>query len=259
MKKVFNKVIVVMMAAIAELIKTYKIIVTGCVLLIAMITIPGCKKDNAKSPACRIIATSIPSLGIIINFSFNSNGKLNRISSSLVITTIDYPTDNTVVAITTDAGVFRDKKIITVNAAGLATNVRIENNAAGTEFTNDSFEYNGEELARSVGTASINSTPIITTFTWFNGNMITSTSGGAIIESRDYFTDKPRQIGDVFAFTQLTQGFETIRTKNLAKFTSQGQGLNFTYEFGADGNISSAKTTLSSGVSGFQDYQYECK
>ena len=246
-------------STIADLSSTYKIIITGCLILIISGTFSACKKSNDKKPACSIIAASIPSVGTLFNFLYNSNGKLTRISADRNFTTFDYPTDNTIIATTVDSGRFQSKKIINVNAAGLATNVRIENNVAGTEFTNDSFEYNGEELTRSTSTSSFDATSRITTFTWFNGNMVTITSGGTIIESREYFTDKPRQIGDFFSFNQFVQGFETVRTKNLVKFTSQSSGINFTYEFGADNNISSVKAALSNGVSAFQDYQYECK
>ena len=219
----------------------------------------GCKKGNDKKNACRITASSIASLGSLSNFSYNGNGKLNRISTGSVVTTFDYPTGNTIIAITLDSGRFQSKKIIKVNAAGLATNVRVENNESGTAFVNDSFEYIGNELIRSVSTSFLDDSSRITTFTWFNGNMVTVRSGGTIIESREYFTDKPLRIGDVISFTQFFQGFETVRTKNLVKFTSQGSGLNFTYEFGSDGNISSVKVDAPNGIGGFQDYQYECK
>lgn len=245
-------------SAIADLTSTFKTIITGCLIFIATAALPGCKKSNDKKPTCRIIAASVPSLGFIFNFSYdNSNGKLTRISAGRNFTTFDYPTDNTVIATTLDSGRFQSKRIINVNAVGLATNVRTENNAAGTAFTNVAFEYIGEELMKSTGTSSSNPNPIITTFTWVNGNLITITSGGTIIERRDYFTDKPRQIGDFFSFNEFIQGFETVRTKNLVKSTS---GTNFTYEFGGPaGNISSVQVISPGGNREFIDYQYECK
>lgn len=244
---------------IDDIRKPIKILLLSLTLLTVTGAFWSCKKNDTKKPVCKIIAAAIPSTGLVFNFLYNSDGKPARISAATAISSFEYPTANTVIITTITAGSFQSKKIINVNAAGLATNVRIKNNIAGTEFTNDAFEYNGTELAKQTSTSSFNPQPRVSTYTWFNGNMITVSSNGAITESRDYFTDKPLQAGDVFAFTQFTQGFEIIRTKNLTKSTSLGSGLSFTYEFRSDGNISSAKTSLTNGNSASQDYQYECK
>ena len=242
---------------IYDIRQSLKALVLSFTLLTVTAAFWSCKKSNDKKAECKIIAASIPSLGVLFNFSYNNNGKLTRISAGRNFTTFDYPAENTVIATTLDSGRFQSKRIINVNAAGLATNVRIENNAAGTLFINNSFEYSGEELMKSRSTSSSDPNPRITTFTWVNGNLITITSGGAIIETRDYFTDKPRQIGDFFSFSEFIQGFETVRTKNLVKSTS---GTNFTYEFGGPaGNISSLQTISPGGNRDIIDYQYECK
>ncbi len=246
------------LSRIDDVRRSLKLLILSALLFTASGIFSGCKKSNDKKPTCRIIAASIPSSGVVFNFLYNNNGKLSRISTAFGTASFDYPADNTVIVTTQASDTFQSRKIIKVNAAGLATNVRIENNTAGTQFTNDAFEYTGNELAKQTSTSSFDPNPRITTYTWFNGNMVSIASGGAITESREYFTDKPRQDGDFFTFNQFIQGFEIVRTKNLVKSTSQS-GLNFTYEFGADGNISSVKATFSSGVSAFQDYQYECK
>jgi hypothetical protein len=242
-----------------KLMRTFETVIFSAMLMCLTGIFTGCKKTDAKRPDCKIMAASLPSLNALFNFSYNSNGKPARIIAASTISSFEYPTDNTIIFTTLDSGRFQGRKIITVNAAGLATNIRIETNVAGTDFANNSFAYDGEELTKSVSTQSSDTTSTITKFTWFNGNMVTVTTDGTVTENRQYFGDKPRQAGDFFSFLEFTQGFETIRTKNLVKFSSQSSGLNFTYDFGAGGNISSVKAELANGGVFFQDYQYECK
>jgi hypothetical protein len=218
----------------------------------------GCKKKNEKKPTCRIITASISSSNVVFNFLYNSKDKLSRITTAFGTESFDYPNDSTIVIVTQAADTFQSKKIVTVNHEGLAVNLRIENSISGTPFTNDAFEYNGSEITKQTSTSSLDPKPKITTYTWLNGNLISISTGGATIERREYFTDRLRQVGDFFSFSQFIQGFETVRTINLVKSSSQ-RALSFSYDFGSDQNITSVKASFENGIVAFQDYQYECK
>src|SRR5258708_36720762 len=122
--------------------KTKKILISVILLLAIAATFSGCKKSDDKKPTCRIItATPVPGTDAI-HFSYNSAGKLDRIVSASTIILFDY-TGNTSTVTTLNGGTFSSKKIVTINAVGLATNVRVENNISGTNWSNTSFNYNG--------------------------------------------------------------------------------------------------------------------
>jgi hypothetical protein len=122
------------------------------IVLLATGVAPGCKKDsNSPNPTCRIITALAGSAQT--NFAYNSSGELISISSGALTTSLAY-SGNTVIAVSTNAGVFQKKKIITLNSNGLASNARIETDAAGTVWENYVYEYNGSELIKLTQTNS---------------------------------------------------------------------------------------------------------
>lgn len=211
----------------------------------------GNKKNNVK-PSCLIGTVLVVRMGDRLNFFYNSDGKLGTVIAGSTVTTYDHSMNGTVVT-TRDAGNFRDKTTVTLNDAGLATNVRTENDTAGTHWINYAYEYNGDELARSVATRSGNSDSAITTYGWLNHNLVTLVSG-TTATSFDYYSEKATQTGDYLSFIQLLQGYDIYRTRNLLKSIS---GSGVIYEFTPDGNISSA-TIGSGGDSTKFDYGYQC-
>jgi hypothetical protein len=215
----------------------------------------SCKKDSSTpKPTCRIITASGTVSGQT-NFSYNSEGKLISISSGTVVTSLAY-SGNTVIAISNKAGVFNKKKIITLNSNGLASNVRIENDLAGTNWENFAYEYSGTELIKDAYTSSVSGDPVVSAYTWSGGNLI-SNSGPAITATLEYYTDKISQAGDYLFLSQLQSGYQILRNKNAVKSYLSGSNiLNFDYTIGADGKITSVIATGSSS-SAFT-YQYQC-
>jgi hypothetical protein len=225
--------------------------------LLTIISLAGCKKDKdeAKKPDCRIITITPTPSGSAFNISYNSDGKISTISTGSDVTTFAY-SGNTVIATTTNSGTFSSKKIITLNAQGLATNVKTENNASGTDWNNDLYEYSGTELIKATSTSSTGGTPSVSTLTWSNGNLVSITSGSNV-STIDYFTDKPAQVGDYLHIAQLVGGFQIYRTKNAIKSLLSGSSItSFDYSFDADNKITSLTATGSSNVT--FTYQHQC-
>jgi hypothetical protein len=222
--------------------------------LVIMIAFTECKKDkkDVKKPVCRI--TSITTSGGVYNISYNSDGKISSISIGNQIT--NYTTSgNIVTGITTTSGAFSFKKIITLNSLGLATNVKLEHNASGTDWSNGFYEYSGTEVIRITTTTSTNP-PITSTITWNNGNL-TSINSGSIGQTLEYYTDKPAQTGDYFDLLQLINGFQVYKPKNALKSNSSGTTVdNFIYTFDGDGKITSL--SISGTTNATYVYQYQC-
>jgi hypothetical protein len=213
----------------------------------------GCKKDSAPKPTCVIITAS--GSGGPTNFTYNSEGKLTSISAGALTKSLAY-SSNTVICITTNSGVFDNKKIITLNSNGLAANVRIENNMAGTYWENYVFEYNGTELTKQTLTNYAGGAPTIATCTWNGGNLVTSVVG-TTTTTFEYYENKPTKAGDYFHITQFIEGYESIRNKNALKSVLAGSNIsNIDYPSDADGKITSL--ILTGSTSATVTYQYQC-
>jgi hypothetical protein len=216
----------------------------------------SCKKDNPPKPICRII-TVTPSGGgtSLYNLSYNSDGKLSTSSYSSNTTTFSY-IGNTIIQTTTNGGTFGSKKTITLNANGLASNVKTENNVAGTVWDNTLYEYSGTELIKSTGTNSAGDPASISTFAWSGGNLVGITSGSST-STITYYTDKPAQTGDYLSLLQLLFGFDIYRVKNAIKTSVSGSSTtSYSYVFDTDGKITSVSVTGNSTTT--LTYQYQC-
>lgn len=232
--------------------------VSIALLLLIAILFNGCKKNNNSinkpNQTCRIIKIIGSNAGASqVDLEYNSDGKLSKTTTGSTVLIFNY-TGNQILIQTLDSGLFKSNTIVTLNAAGLAITVRREFDFAGTDWLNSEFTYNGEELTKEIFTSSNGSNPNVTNYTWFNGNL--RTSGSNVY---DYYTDKPSQQGEGFNLTQLLEGYETIRNKNILKSTSSSSSsASFSYDFDPDGKIVSFIRNLS-GTILILDYRYECK
>jgi hypothetical protein len=149
-------------SAIDGIMKSLKILIATALAFLITGIFSGCKKNNDKKPVCQIITATMGPQGIVYQLLYNSDGKLNRVTVGTRVTTFEY-TGDTTIATTLNAGSFSNKMIIKLNAVGLATNIKTENNLAGTDWSNTAYEYSGEEVIKATNTTSGNSTPSITT------------------------------------------------------------------------------------------------
>jgi len=221
-------------------------------IFIFVASFTACKKNSDAKPVCRINFFTLG--GQVYTISYNSNGKIISLSTSAGLTQVYTYLPNTTVITSSNSGTFSSKTTVTLNTAGLATNVRTELNSSGTEWMNDANEYNGEELIKQTSTRSSDNTQNITTYTWFNHNVISQTAGSST-ETLEYYADKLRQNGDYLDFFQLIAGYEFLRTKNLLKTFGNS---TLTYDFGTDGNIAALTISSTGGTPETLNFQYEC-
>ncbi|HEX7493884.1 MAG TPA: hypothetical protein VF346_06680 [Bacteroidales bacterium] len=215
----------------------------------------SCKKDSTPKPICKIITATSSDVGTsAYNFSYNSDGTLNSSSHGSSLTTFSY-SPNTIIETTTNGGAFGSKKTITLNANGLASNVRTENNVTGTSWNNTLYEYSGAELIKSTDSDSAGDPVDISTFTWSGGNLTSIT--GSSTETLAYYTDKPAQTGDYLSLIQLVFGYQIYRVKNALKSSVSGSSnISFSYTYDADGKITSVSVVSISTTT--LTYQYQC-
>jgi len=238
--------------AIANVISiSRKVITTILVTSIGILVIPACKKNPDKKPVCRIVSVANEANTVQYTITYGSDGRINKIAG-LGQEGIYVYAGNKIIITTMTAGVIESIKTITVNENGLASNARTENED-GTDWINDAYEYNGEEVQRSTRTSSAGTQPSVTIYTWFEHNLVSINAGTTEIT---YYLDKLRQVGDYFFIAQtLSQGYEVFRTKNLLKSLP---GLNIAYDFSPEGRINamiSANGTTTSTLK----YQYQCE
>jgi len=232
--------------------KTFNLFSSAILTLVMAGIFNGCKKSNDKKTFCKIsTVTPIPT-GTAIQLTYNSQNRLNRVVSGTSVVTYEF-SDNTTIVTNLVTDTLNSRTTVTMNPSGLAINVRAETGASGANWNNTFYEYNGDELAKSTLTTSIGGSPVITTYSWSNHNMVSSTTDTTTTNFA-YYSDKLRQSGDYLDLIQLLQGYQIYRTKNLIKSIA---GAVLTYEFRSDGNITSLQATNGT-TSSFLDYQYQC-
>lgn len=190
----------------------------------------ACRKKNDAKSVCRISTFTVG--WQVYQITYNGNGKIISLTNGTLTQTYDYLKDTTIIT-SLYSGVFSSKVVATINASGLATNVRTQFDPLSSEWANDAYEYNGDEVSKRITTISNDTRSGITTYTWFNHNIISETIDSNTLPFECY-SDKFRQSGDYLDFFQFLAGYESIRTKNLLKSFGNST-LN--YPFGSDGNI----------------------
>jgi ABC-type oligopeptide transport system substrate-binding subunit len=83
-----------------------------------------------------------------------------------------------------------------------------ENNMEATGRINEFFEYGGEKLIHSTNTSSGEDAPQVTTHTWYNHNLVSSSSGAMVLT---YYRDMPGQSDDYpFFYQPVILGYEVL-------------------------------------------------
>jgi len=236
--------------------------------LIGLLSTACSKHSNKPEPSksrCKISAET----GGLNNYSFtyNSDGKVQTISSGTLLTTLTYSGNMTIATTKNNSGVFYKKATITFNEDGMTTNEKVEEDKSGTQWENYAYVYNGTQLIKEIISYSpLGGTPmpsLTITYTWSGGNPLSETvpnGSGVITYTYEYYLDKTSQQGGYLRFYDLTGGIKTVLPKNLVKSVSGNANIeNYSYNFDNDGKISDFTEVISNGNTYTYNLQYQCK
>ncbi len=226
--------------------------------LVAVTIFGGCKKDSQSGQpqsSCKISTISEGGT-IAISVAYNNDGTVDSITSGNYVTSYVY-SGNTIIETSLNSGQFDNKAIVTVNSNGLATNVRTQNSADGTDWDNEAYEYNGTQVTKLTYTTSYGVSSDVSTFQWSGGNLVSLIDAGDTTKIA-YFTDKLNQPGDYLSLSQLLQGYSVFKNKNVIKTITNGTDVSsITYIYDADGKITSL--TENDGTNSYDySFQYQC-
>jgi len=223
-----------------------------------LIAIGGCRKKYERPPVikpCLLSTVTSVATGNVESFFYDDHNRLSLVHSGYESFLYEYGT-NTKTITERDAGTFVSRTHVTMNGAGLATNVKVETIEDGSTFSNTRYEYDGEQLTRSTLTFSWDTDSVITTYTWSNGNVVSAKEGVGVARPFEYYTDKLRQDGDILQLTQTVSGYEIYRTRNLVKAFDNG---TFIYSFDTKGKIRSVNIVSGeNNDSSVYNYGYQC-
>jgi hypothetical protein len=217
---------------------------TYFLLIPAALQFWGCKKDSDEEPPAPICKVqTITQSSVVLSFLYDSSKRVSRVAySDGTLEEYTYKGDTTRILVT-EGGAFEQRKIITNNALGMATQVRLEENQAGTSGTIINFQYNGTELIQEIQKPIGSASTTVTIYTWRAGNL-TEIRSDTTVALLDYYTNKPSQPGNYLEVVNLSEGYTTIKTKNLLKSVTQsGVTVTITYIFDKDNNIAKAEFT----------------
>jgi len=238
--------------------KMYKVSL-AMLTLAAAITLSACKKDHSGAPQNNCLITTVsPSpanADATFHLTYNKDGSIHSISTGYLVTTYTY-NGNTAIGTSLSNGVFAHRSTITLNAAGFATNVKLETKQDGSAWTNNAIEYAGDQITKSTLTGSDGITGM-TTYTWDQQNLVKIQDGNTIT-TLTYDTNKPSEIGDYLSLLQLTTGYPIYHSKNLIKSLKNGNDItDIDYTFDAEGKIVSV-SVKTNGISSGLNYDYQC-
>jgi len=224
-------------------------------LLIAFSTFfISCKKHSSPSVQCRIIDIKTnDSLLPEIQLDYNSNKKLSvityRSKSNYSRRILNYNTNFISVTLVDSSGKAYELDTVNLNKDGLASSIVYYVPANGL-FSYDSMTYDSKGQLIRWAETSAGSTDIVT-YTWDNGDLVTSTSRGTTTTIQ-YYNDKTATDGDYLRIIYLTEwGIPLYKSKHLFKGSG---GSVYSYTFDSGGKITSV---LLNGVVVYS-YTYAC-
>ncbi|WP_423738128.1 hypothetical protein [Chitinophaga caseinilytica] len=232
-------------------------------LLLFLLAFTACRKNDDPPPAaeCRTATMIVNTAAAtsVYSFSYNSDGKVNRVVNDNNVITFDYGADGYVVTFSSSGKMYK-QTTVKIDAQQRPASAAVKHYKADGTFDPEAITctYNSRgELVQQVSQKK--GLPAETTSTvWVNGNC-TVISNNAQSQTMEYYADKPVQQADIFRINQLLlHGFVNVFNKNLAKSMKSGASvIQFTYEFDASGRITTA-TLTTGGQSEARSFQYDC-
>lgn len=225
---------------------------------VVMLSLPACKKKDdtqiipPPTPVCRM--TTLNADGGTMTIAYDGDGRISKTTDPDVVRTYSY-NGSTITIVETDPNAKTGSSVVTLNAAGLATQAleRDENDAV---TTTNIFEYDANNQLAKITEDGM----LTATFTWSNGDMVTE-NGNAGPTNYTYYTDKASRQGDYIQIIQfLEYGYKFINNAHLVQSINNGTFQEtFTYEFDGDGKITKLTINESgSSTPNIYTYLYTC-
>lgn len=186
------------------------------------------KKDSTPKEVCKV--QRVVSGNESYLFSYDDQFRISKIESPDKVANYSYNGNQSTI-LTTSSGSFSNKKIITTNDAGLVLNVKTESNTSGTIWTNETYTYNGNQVATSVSSNSTGLGNSTTNYIWASdGNLATIISASGATTDFSYYNDQAYQEGDFLNVLNLIQnGYTFYKNKNLVKSASSNT-ISYTFD-----------------------------
>lgn len=226
--------------------------------LMGLFISPSCsKKSSSSTPSCQIVTVTdqLGTTTTTYNITYDNSNRIsteqyvsNGVTTNQVFTYIG----NTEI-MSTSNGTTDTQDSITLNSDGLIVSDYYSSSSGGSSVT--TYTYSGTELQKAVLTSGTNP-PQTTTYTWSNGDVVSSTGSPNITYS---YNTKATEIGDYWQVIQLINyGATFIKTAHqLAgyQYNSTVENINYTYD--NTGKITAVTGTSGSDVENIT-YQYTC-
>jgi chitodextrinase len=226
----------------------------------------SCSKNDPAPPIvtpvknCKIIAASeVSGTGANIakySFTYNSDGKLaGSLYEGSYNDTISYTYNGNTIYRSVAAGINSSVDTITLNDAGLEVHNK---EVIGTSVYMTDYVYDANMQLKTFTQQQDSYPPISASYTFTNGDN-TLITNGAYQDTLVYDINKPAVQGNLDQFNQLLyMGAMYIKNKHLLISDNHGASIKYSYEFNADGNISSVKISVGNNSETIS-YTYDCK
>jgi hypothetical protein len=240
-------------------------LLAALLLAAGLMTATSCKKKEDDKPTCRIIGVTENESGVntAVAVTYDTDKRISQVqrtTGNAVNTTVFTYSGNTISATTKNRlNIVVNKSDITLNNEGLISTIQRLNPINNSVQSTTSFEYSNRQLTK-VTEQSGSSNADVTTTTYSNGNLATTTSTTGMTQSYEYYTDRNFLEGDFLRYSQyLESGALAIVNRNLVKaITTDGSDiLNLSYNFDNDGKVTHITQTQNADVTNY-DFQYQC-
>jgi hypothetical protein len=227
------------------------------VTIVSLFLSPSCSKKSSNTPACQIITITDQNgtSTTTYNITYNNQGKISTeeyAQSGTNYTRVFTYSGNTEI-LTTSGGGASTVDSITLNSSGL---IESDYFSYTGNLTVTTYTYSGTELQKEVQVAN-GGTPATTTFTWSNGDVVSS-NDGTTTASYTYNT-KGSVAGDYWNIIQLVNyGASFVKTAHQLSVFSSGttvENINYTYD--NSNKITGVTATTGANVESIT-YQYTC-
>lgn len=230
----------------------FLIVTTLCLFLT-----PSCgKKNNTRTCQIITVTDSYGTSTTTYNVTYNNSGQISTEqysdganNYSRVFTYI-----GSTEMMTTSGGPSTITDSISLNGNGM---IGSDYETDGTNTAVTTYTYSGTELQKSV-TVYDGGAPSTSTYTWTNGDLASSTTGGS---SQTFtYNSKTSEEGDYWQIVQLIDyGASFVRTAHQLSGYQSGTTIeNINYAYDNSGKITGVTGTTGTNVENI-GYQYSCK